>query len=47
MIKWCKQNLPEHVDIIAGNIATAEAAIDLENAGVDGLRVGIGGVSRR
>ena len=33
------------VDIIAGNIATKEAAIDLENAGVDGLRVGIGGGS--
>ena len=27
------------------NIATAEAATDLENAGVDGLRVGIGGGS--
>ena len=46
MIKWCKEQ-PEfdEVDIIAGNIATAEAAIDLENAGVDGLRVGIGGGS--
>jgi IMP dehydrogenase len=45
MIKWCKDNLPDNVDIIAGNIATKEAAIDLENAGVDGLRVGIGGGS--
>ena len=46
MIKWCKLQ-PEfaHVDIIAGNIATAKAAIDLENAGADGLRVGIGGGS--
>lgn len=42
MIKWCKQNLPEHVDIIAGNIATSEAAEDLQNAGADGLRVGLG-----
>ena len=33
------------VDIIAGNIATAEAAIDLQNWGVDGLRIGIGGGS--
>lgn len=45
MIKWCKDNLDEKVDIIAGNIATAEAAIDLEKAGADGLRVGIGGGS--
>ena len=33
------------VDIIAGNIATAEAAIDLQNWGADGLRCGIGGGS--
>ena len=45
MIHWCKENLPEHVDIIAGNIATAEAAERLEAAGADGLRVGIGGGS--
>lgn len=38
-----KKNLPTHVDIIAGNIATAEAAEDLESWGADGLRVGIGG----
>jgi IMP dehydrogenase len=46
MVKWCKEQ-PEFdgVDIIAGNIATSEAAIDLENAGADGLRVGIGGGS--
>ena len=45
MIKWCKENLSEHVDIIAGNIATGDAAMDLEKAGADGLRVGIGGGS--
>lgn len=45
MIEWCKSNLPDHVDIIAGNIATAEAAEDLESWGADGLRVGIGGGS--
>ena len=46
MVKWCKEQPTfDHVDIIAGNIATAEAATDLENAGVDGLRVGIGGGS--
>jgi len=45
MIEWCKGNLPKHVDIIAGNIATGESAQRLIDAGVDGLRVGIGGGS--
>ena len=45
MIEWCKENLDDNVDIIAGNIATKEAAQDLESWGVDGLRVGIGGGS--
>ena len=45
MIEWCKGNLPKHVDIIAGNIATQEAAERLIDAGADGLRVGIGGGS--
>ena len=46
MVKWCKEQ-PEFidVDVIAGNIATSEAATDLEIAGADGLRVGIGGGS--
>jgi IMP dehydrogenase len=45
MIKWCKENLSDDLDIIAGNIATAEAAQRLQDAGADGLRVGIGGGS--
>lgn len=45
MIRWCKTNLNEKVDIIAGNIATREAAEFLQEAGADGLRVGIGGGS--
>jgi IMP dehydrogenase len=46
MVKWLKGNtLFQNVDIIAGNIATAEAATDLEQVGADGLRVGIGGGS--
>ena len=46
MIKWCKNQFKKRdVDIIAGNIATAEAAQRLEEAGADGLRVGIGGGS--
>ena len=40
-----KKNLPSHVDIIAGNIATADAAIALQDWGADALRVGIGGGS--
>lgn len=43
MIKWIKTNTD--VDIIAGNIATAQAALDLQEWGADGLRVGIGGGS--
>ena len=45
MLMWCKNNLDDKVDIIAGNIATKEAAQELESWGADGLRVGIGGGS--
>jgi len=45
MIHWCRETLPDHIDIIAGNIATAEAAEHLQTYGADGLRVGIGGGS--
>jgi len=45
MIEWCKGNLDSNVDIIAGNIATSQAAERLQEAGADGLRVGIGGGS--
>ncbi len=40
-----KKLLPSHVDIIAGNVATAEGTCDLINWGADGIRVGIGGGS--
>jgi IMP dehydrogenase len=39
-VKWIKKNY--QVDIIAGNIATAEGAQMLIDAGADGLRVGMG-----
>ena len=39
-VKLIKSELD--VDVIAGNIATAEAAIDLIEAGADGVKVGIG-----
>lgn len=41
-ITWCKSNLPEHVDIIAGNVATYEGALNLAEWGADAIRVGIG-----
>ncbi|MDX1347291.1 MAG: IMP dehydrogenase [Thiomicrorhabdus chilensis] len=40
-VAWVKQNFPE-IDVIGGNIATAEAALDLVKAGADGVKVGIG-----
>ena len=43
-IETIKSNFPM-VDVIAGNIATAEAAEALQDWGADGLRVGIGGGS--
>ena len=45
MIKWLKDQYGETVDVIAGNIATAEAAETLQEWGADALRVGIGGGS--
>lgn len=41
MIKHLKTNLPETF-VIAGNVATPEAVRDLENAGADATKVGIG-----
>ncbi|OGV38583.1 MAG: IMP dehydrogenase [Lentisphaerae bacterium GWF2_45_14] len=40
-VKELKKNYPE-IDVIAGNIATAEAAKALADAGADGIKVGIG-----
>ncbi len=40
-VAWVKQHFPE-VQVIGGNIATAEAARDLVEAGADGVKVGIG-----
>lgn len=40
-VKWIKQHFPQ-VQIIGGNIATAAAAKDLVQAGVDAVKVGIG-----
>ncbi|WP_137174202.1 IMP dehydrogenase [Massilia sp. HP4] len=40
-VKWIKERFP-HVDVIAGNIATAAAALALVEAGADAVKVGIG-----
>lgn len=41
MVKWVKANYPA-IDVIAGNIATGEAALALMEAGADAVKVGIG-----
>lgn len=40
-VSWVKKNFPS-IDVIGGNIATADAARALIAAGADGLKVGIG-----
>jgi IMP dehydrogenase len=44
-IENLKKNLPSHVDIIAGNVATSRGAQILQDWGADAIRVGIGGGS--
>ncbi len=41
-VKRYKQTLGDKIDVVAGNIATRDAAQELIAAGVDGLKVGIG-----
>lgn len=40
-VRWVKETYPQ-VQVVGGNIATAEAAIALADAGADGVKVGIG-----
>lgn len=40
-VGWVKKNFPQ-VQVVGGNIATADAAIALAKAGADGVKVGIG-----
>ena len=40
-VGWVKKNMP-HVEVVGGNIATADAARALVDAGADGVKVGIG-----
>ncbi|MBK2093888.1 IMP dehydrogenase [Francisella philomiragia] len=41
MVRWVKDNHP-NIEVVGGNIATAEAAKDLVKAGADAVKVGIG-----
>ena len=40
-VRWIKTNFPD-IQVIGGNIATAEGALALADAGADGVKVGIG-----
>ncbi|BAU48155.1 inosine 5'-monophosphate dehydrogenase [Sulfurifustis variabilis] len=40
-VRWIKKHYPD-MQVIGGNIATAEAARDLQKAGADAVKVGIG-----
>ena len=40
-VAWVKRNFP-HIEVVGGNIATADAARALVDAGADGVKVGIG-----
>ncbi|RUO32784.1 IMP dehydrogenase [Aliidiomarina sanyensis] len=40
-VRWTRKNFPD-IQIIGGNVATAEGAVALADAGVDAVKVGIG-----
>ncbi len=40
-VRWVKKNFPE-IEVVGGNIATADAALALVDHGADGVKVGIG-----
>ncbi len=40
-VRWIKKNFPD-VQVVGGNITTAEGAVALADAGADGVKVGVG-----
>ena len=42
VLKAVKKKYPEIIDVVAGNVGTAEGAIELAKAGADAIKVGIG-----
>lgn len=42
---WIRSNMPSDIELIAGNVATGEGAVNLAEWGADAIRVGIGGGS--
>lgn len=45
MIEWLRKEFTDKVFIVAGNVATGEATVDLINWGADAIKCGIGGGS--
>lgn len=43
-VQTLKKRFP-HIDLMAGNVATKEGALDLKRAGADSIKVGVGGGS--
>jgi IMP dehydrogenase len=41
MVRWIKKHYPD-TDVVAGNVATGESALNLVKAGADAVKVGIG-----
>ncbi|MFO7253926.1 MULTISPECIES: IMP dehydrogenase [Limnochorda] len=42
MVRWLKERFGDRVDVVAGNVATAEGAEDLAKAGADAIKTGVG-----
>lgn len=42
MVRWLKERFGDRVDVVAGNVATAQGAEDLARAGADAIKTGVG-----
>ncbi|BAS28954.1 hypothetical protein LIP_3126 [Limnochorda pilosa] len=41
-VRWLKERFGDRVDVVAGNVATAQGAEDLARAGADAIKAGVG-----